>query len=342
MSLKNLSVKIKIPKLLQKKIDNKRIKRIYTEFEKSTNVNKDFIVAVSGGPDSLALSFLAKIYSIRKNLNAKFVIVDHKLRPESTKEAKFVQKILKEVFIKSEIVSWKGKKPFRNTQSLARNKRYELLFSFCNRFKIKNIFLGHHQDDLFENFFIRLLRGSGLKGLVSLDKEAEINDKILLRPLLKQKKDDLIFISKYVFNYYVQDPTNNDVKYQRIRIRKLIGELKKNGLDKNKFLKTINNLKNSNEVVNFYVSENLNRNTYFSNKKKQLILNKSFFQQPHEVVFRALSESIRLIGKKYYSVRGKKLDKLINDIDNNQSFRSTLGGCLIEKVSKTVIISKET
>ena len=71
-------------------------------------------------------------------------------------------------------------------------------------------------------------------------------------------------------------------------------------------------------------------------------MNKSFFQQPQEVVFRALSESIRLIGKKYYSVRGKKLEKLINDIDNNQSFRSTLGGCLIEKVSKTVIISKET
>ena len=59
------------------------------------------------------------------------------------------------------------------------------------------------------------------------------------------------------------------------------------------------------------------------------------------MVFRAFSESIKLIGKKYYSVRGKKLDKLINDISNNQSFKSTLGGCIIEKVNQTVIISKE-
>ncbi len=342
MSLKNLSARIKIPKLLQKKLDNKRITRIYKKFEKSLNIKKNFVVAVSGGPDSLALSFLAKIYSIQKNLKAKFVIIDHKLRPESTKEAKLVQKILKKFFIKSEILTWKGKKSFRNIQSLARNKRYELLFSFCNKFKIKNVLLGHHQDDLFENFFIRLLRGSGLKGLISLDKEAEIGDKILLRPLLKHKKDDLIFISKHVFNYYVQDPTNNEIKYQRIKIRKLIEELRKDGLDKTKFLKTIDNLKNSNKVVNFYVSKNLDRNTYFSSKKKQLILNKSFFQQPYEVVFRAFSESIKLIGKKYYAVRGKKIDKVINNINNYQSFRSTLGGCLIEKVSKTVIISKES
>ena len=72
-----------------------------------------------------------------------------------------------------------------------------------------------------------------------------------------------------------------------------------------------------------------------------MILNKFFFYQPYEVIFRALSESIKLIGKKYYSARGKKLDKIIKDIENNQSFRATLGGCIIEKVNETVIISKE-
>ena len=72
-----------------------------------------------------------------------------------------------------------------------------------------------------------------------------------------------------------------------------------------------------------------------------MILNKFFFHQPYEVIFRALSESIKLIGKKYYSPRGKKLDKIINDIQNNRSFRATLGGCIIEKVNETVIILKE-
>ena len=341
MSLKNLSATTKIPKLLKNKLNNKRINRIYKRFEESLSINENFAVAVSGGPDSLALAFLAKIYSIKRKLSAKFFIVDHKLRSNSSNEASNVKKILRRFFIKLEILTWKGKKPTRNIQSVARIKRYELLFAKCDKFKIKNILLGHHRDDLFENFFIRLLRGSGLKGLISLDKKGEINNKFLLRPLLDQKKEDLVFLSEKVFNFYVKDPSNYDEKYQRIKIRKLIWDLQKSGLDKNKFSKTIKNLKYSNSIVNFYVKKNLQKNTFFFKKKNKLILNRNFFQEHYEVVFRAFSESIKLIGKKYYSVRGKKLDKLINDISNNQSFKSTLGGCIIEKVNQTVIISKE-
>ena len=341
MSLKNLSATIKIPKLLKSKLNNKRIKRIYKEFEKSLSINENFAVGVSGGPDSLALAFLAKIYSINRKLSPKFFIVDHKLRSNSSNEAKKVKKILRRFYISSEILTWKGKKPTKNIQSSARTKRYELLFRKCDKFKIKNILLGHHQDDLFENFFIRMLRGSGLKGLISLDKKTKIDNKFLLRPLLDLKKEDLIFLSKKVFNFYVKDPSNNDKKYQRIKIRKLIHELQKNGLSKNNFSKTIRNLKYSNTVVNFYVNKNLKKNTFFLEKNNKLVLNREFFQEHYEVVFRTLSESIKIIGKKYYSVRGKKLDKIINEIVNNQSFRSTLGGCIIEKVNQTVIISKE-
>ena len=341
MSLKNLSATIKIPKLLKSKLNNKRINRIYKEFEKSLSVNENFVVGVSGGPDSLALAFLAKIYSINRKLSPKFFIVDHKLRSNSSNEAKKVKKILRRFYISSEILTWKGKKPTKNIQSSARTKRYELLFRKCDKFKIKNILLGHHQDDLFENFFIRMLRGSGLKGLISLDKKTKIDNKFLLRPLLDLKKEDLIFLSKKVFNFYVKDPSNNDKKYQRIKIRKLIHELQKNGLSKNNFSKTIRNLKYSNTVVNFYVNKNLKKNTFFLEKNNKLVLNREFFQEHYEVVFRTLSESIKIIGKKYYSVRGKKLDKIINEIVNNQSFRSTLGGCIIEKVNQTVIISKE-
>ena len=341
MRLKNLSVKIKIPKLLQQNLNNKKINQIYKNFEKSLDIDENFVVAVSGGPDSLALAFLAKIYSIKKKLVAKFFIVDHKLRSESTKEAKAVKNILKQYLINSQILTWKGSKQSKNIQLLARNKRYELLFEQCEKLKINNILVGHHQDDLYENFFIRMLRGSGLKGLVSLDKKVKIGNQNLLRPLLDQKKKDLIFISKNVFNFYVQDPTNNNEKYQRIKIRKFIEELQKNGLDKKKFLKTIKNLKYSNEVVDFYVNENLSKNAFFLAQDNKLILNKRFFQQPHEIIFRALSASIQLVGKKYYSTRGKKLDQIIKDIENNQRFRATLGGCIFEKVNQTVIISKE-
>jgi len=337
MSLKNLSAKNKTLKLLQ----NRKINQIYKRFEKLLNINTSFIVAVSGGPDSLALACLAKIYSVKKKLTSKFFIVDHKLRAESTKEAKLVRHILKKNSIDAKILTWKGKKPQKNIQSLARKKRYELLVSQCDKLKINNILLGHHQDDLFENFFIRMLRGSGLKGLISLDFKSKIDNKFLLRPLLNQKKEDLVFVSKYAFNFFVSDPSNVDEKYQRIRIRKLIKELEKDGLDKKKFVKTIKNLKFSNDVINFYVDKNLKENTFFSNEKGNLTLNKVFFQQPYEIVFRSISDVIKIIGKKYYRSRGKKLDKIITDIGNNVLRKATLGGCVIEKVNQTVIISKE-
>tara|TARA_Y100001936_G_scaffold234472_1_gene261610 strand:- start:454 stop:1482 length:1029 start_codon:yes stop_codon:yes gene_type:complete len=341
MSPKSSNVKIKIPKLFKDKLVNKRIKEIYKNFENSLDTNQNFVVSVSGGADSLALAFLAKIYSFKKKLNPKFLIIDHKLRSESSKEAKLVKKVLERFFIHADIVSWKGKKPTKNIQSSARNKRYEFLFEYCDKFKIDNILIGHHIDDLFENFFIRMLRGSGLNGLISLNTKSKVGNKNLLRPLLNQSKEDLVYISKKVFNFYINDPTNDDEKYLRTRVRKLISDLQNNGLDKNKFLKTIKNLKDSNFVVDFYVKQNLFNNTFFSKKNNQLILNKNFFQQPNEVIFRAFSESINLIGKRYYSVRGKKLDRVIDNIKNDKFFKVTLGGCIIKKVSQTVIISKE-
>ena len=341
MSLRNSNATNKIPKFLRNNLNDKRINRIYKKFEHSLNIDERFAVAVSGGPDSLALAFLSKIYAIKRSLISKFYIVDHKLRSESTKEAKFILNLLKKNFIKSEILTWKGKKPDKSVQSIARTKRYELIFKKCDQFKIHNILMGHHENDLIENFFLRLLRGSGIKGLISLDIKTKIKKKNVLRPLIDTKKDDLIYISKKVFNFYVKDPTNKDEKYQRTRVRKLIKDLEKDGLDKIKLKKTIKNLKNANKVIEFYVEKNLRENTSFLKNKNRLILNIDFFLQPQEVIFRAFSESLKLIGEKYYSVRGKKLEKIIREIENNRLNRGTLGGCIIEKVNQSVIISKE-
>ena len=341
MSRKNLNAKNKIPKVLDVKLKDRRINQIYKKFEKSLNINEKFIVAVSGGPDSLALSFLSKIYSIKRNLKVKFYIVDHRLRVDSTIEAKKVKEILKKNLINSEILTLKGRKLTRNIQSLARQKRYNILFAKCKQFKINHILLGHHLDDLFENFFIRLVRGSGLRGLISLDKKGNKGLTNLHRPLLDQKKSDLIYLSNKVFDFYIKDPSNEEDKFLRIKIRKLIFNLQKDGLNKNKLSMTINNLKRSNNVINFYVSKNLEKNTFFSLKNNHLVLNKKFFQQPYEVVMRAFSDSIKFIGKRYYPARGKKLDKIIRDIENDKVYKATLGGCIIEKVNQTVIISKE-
>ena len=341
MSPKNLNALSKTHKFLLSKLKDKRTLHIYKKFENYLNIKEDFAVAASGGPDSLALSFLAKIYSIKNFLNVKYFIVDHKLRENSTLEAKHVQKQLKKFSINLNILTWNGIKPRKNIQSIARDKRYELLVNEIKKFKIKNILLGHHLDDLFENFFIRILRGSGLNGLISLDQKTQKEKVNLFRPLLNFEKKDLIYISKYIFGSFVEDPSNVDDKFKRVRIRNFLKQLEIEGLNKNKFLLTIKNLKFSNETIKFYTKKNLVDNTFYLKKKESIILKEFFFHHSAEVVFRSFTEIIKLVGKKYYPVRGKKMDSIIQLVNKKSSFKVTLGGCVIKKVNETIIVSKE-
>ena len=341
MSPKNLNVSSKTHKLLLNKLKNKEIFQIYKKFEKYLALNEDFIVAVSGGPDSLALSFLSKIYSIKKQLNVRYLIVDHKLRDNSTKEVTFVKMLLKKLSINLRVLTWVGKKPKSNIQSIARNKRYKLLINEANKLNINNILLGHHKDDLVENFIIRILRGSGLNGITSFDQKSNYQNINLFRPLLNFSKIDLEKITKKVFKNYVEDPSNKDEKFKRVKIRNFIKNLELEGLDKDKFNLTIKNLKFANETIKHFVEQNLSENSKIINKYKLVILNEKFFHQPEEIVFRSITEVIKIVGKKYYPARGKKIDKLINHIKNNNSFKITLGNCILKKVNNTILVSKE-
>ena len=202
MSLKNLNVSKKTHKFLLDKLKDRRIFQIYKKFEGNFPIKKKFIVAVSGGPDSLALSFLAKIYSIKKSVDIKYYIVDHRLRKNSTLEAKLVQKKLKNFSVKLNILTWKGKKPRKNIQSVAREKRYELLTNVAKKYGIQNILLGHHLDDLFENFFlsnpsrlnffIKFLIFTLLKFSFSFDGSSIYVPKILLLIYIKSFLSNLI------------------------------------------------------------------------------------------------------------------------------------------------------
>ena len=272
MNLKNLSVQNKKHKKTLSKLQDKKIFRIYERFSKSLDAKENLAVAVSGGPDSLALAFLAKCYSLKKKIKVKCFIVDHKLRKESTSEAETVKNILKKINIDCKILPWNGKKPSKNISALARDKRYLLLVNECKKNNIKNLLLGHHLDDLSENFLIRIVRGSGLHGLISFNKKTKYKDKKIdiVRPLLDTEKKDLTYIAKKVFDFFIKDPSNINKEFKRTRIRNLLQSLEKEGLDKKKLILTINNLKDSNKSIKFYLDKNLKENTIFSKKKKCL------------------------------------------------------------------------
>ena len=343
MNLKNLNVKNRSHKETLSHLHNKKILKIYKDFSSLLSTKESFVVAVSGGPDSLSLAFLAKCFSLINKVKVNYFIVNHKLRKESSKEAKYVSNLLKKIDIKCKILSWNGKKPANNIQAIAREKRYQLLANECKRNKINNLLVGHHLDDVLENFIIRLTRGSGLKGLISFTKRIKYKSENLniLRPLLDLNKENLVFISKKVFKFYIKDPSNRNEDFKRIRVRKLLQSLEKEGLDKNKLVLTINNLKDSDQSIKFYENKNMKENTVFLKEKKTCILKKEFFDQAHEVILRSLTTIIQTIGKKYYPTRGKSIDELINKIENKSFSKITLGGCFIERTNETILISEE-
>ena len=344
MNLKNLNVQNKKHKRILTQLNQKKIYKIYNEFSSSLKVKEDLAVAVSGGSDSLALAYLTKCYSLKNKLKVKYYIVNHKLRKESSIEAETVKKILKKIDIQCTILNWNGKKPSKNIQATARDKRYSLLANECKKNKIKYLLLGHHLNDLFENFLIRIVRGSGLNGLISFSKNTKYRDQDLniMRPLLNLEKKDLLYISNEVFSFFVKDPSNINEDYKRTRIRKLLQSLKKEGLDIKKLELTINNLKDSDESIRFYVDRNLQKNVVFLTRKNICILSYNFFDQSHEIIFRSLTKLIQKIGKKYYPVRGKSINELIKSINKKSFSKITLGGCIIERINETILISQES
>ena len=333
----------------KKILKDKKIFKIYKHFEKNfqnLSNSKKLAISVSGGPDSMALCFLISCYKFIKNnkIQPLYILIDHNLRENSKSEAALVKKHLKFKKINLKILKWKGKKPKSNLQHLAREKRYELIFNYCKRSKIKTVVTAHHQDDLFETFFSRLLRGSGTEGLSSFNekvKEFNFNNYSvnIARPLLNLSKDNLIYISENVFKFYVNDPYNKVEKFQRVRIRKLINNLKNLGLDFKKLNLTINNLASTNKAINEIVNHNITKNVIFYKNKH--FIGPDFFLFPEEVVFRSLSNLLKKIGPKTYPPRGKKIINLINELKSKDQLKATLGGTIIQKIRNSVVVTQE-
>ena len=337
MSKKNSSV------ILKNNFKNfKELSYIYSIFKKKLNSyrKKNFLIAVSGGPDSLALTALAKSYSYEKKCKIYYVLVDHNLRKNSAKEAQSVKKLLKKYQINLYILK-NQKKIKKNIQSEARTVRYKLLTSFCKNKNIENILTAHNLEDQVETFFIRLSRGSGLDGLSSMKEINKISGNIrLIRPLLDFKKIELIKISKTIFGKYYIDPTNKNIKYLRTRIRNLQTMLEKSGINYYQVVKSIRNLASSRDTLDQYFSR-IYKNIVTKRNNEIKIDFKNFININQEMKMRVFKKAIKDFTKVYYSTRSKKIFNLIDQIKAKKSAKLTLGGCIIIREKKHIILRKE-
>tara|TARA_B100001123_G_C15237085_1_gene997585 strand:- start:576 stop:1640 length:1065 start_codon:yes stop_codon:yes gene_type:complete len=343
MRRKNLIVKRKVKKVI---IRDKKIQKIYLQFKKIIfkNIKKNnFAIAVSGGSDSLCLAYFSSLYSKEFKNKIHVLIVDHKLRKESYSEAILVKKILKKKNIRSKLLRWHGKTPESNIQSKARIIRYSLIHNYCKENNIKYLLTAHHMDDQIENFFIRLFRGSGITGLASMSESFNYSKSLkIIRPFLILKKNDLRHVTVKYFKTYIQDPSNENEKYLRVRIRKYRSSMEKEGLDTNKIIKTVNNLLSANKALIFYKNKALKKYASFLSKDKCLIDKQIFTEEAGEIIFKFFSDIFSLISGKYYPPRSKKIINLINRTKKINFEKCTLGGCVVEKRDSFILVSRET
>ncbi|BBB96796.1 MULTISPECIES: tRNA lysidine(34) synthetase TilS [Bradyrhizobium] len=191
------------------------------------------LLAVSGGPDSVALMWLAARWrrALAQGPRLVAVTVDHGLRPEAAREARDVKRLARSLDLPHHTLRWTGPKPGTGVPAAARAARYRLLAQAARKHGATHILTAHTRDDQAETLLMRMLRGSGVAGLSAMARETERDGVLLTRPLLDVSKAQLIATLKKARIGFADDPTNRDRSFTRPRLRALMPMLAAEGGD---------------------------------------------------------------------------------------------------------------
>jgi tRNA(Ile)-lysidine synthase len=337
---------------------------------------KKIAVAVSGGLDSMALLALLK-NTLDEKTKIFCLTVDHKIRKNSYQDALFVEKFCQENSINCAILeSYLKNKPEVDIEGSLREVRYNLLSQFCQKNKIKYLFVAHHNQDLAENFLIRLFRGSGIDGLAAMDKNLQLTtcNLQLIRPLLDFSKSDLKKYLQAKKIKWVEDETNQDEKYLRNKIRKFLQTMpdyevinSRVALASNAILEAKNILeketkKNFPRIFKACLSPrhpNASRDPSLQNVdsgfrrnethgkndvKKSLILDiEKFIKLEKSTATRYLALALIQVSNRIYKPRLKKLERIYNlIIEDKMNKKEEFYGCFLQKITdKKIIITQK-
>ena len=194
-----------------------------------------FAVAVSGGRDSMALARLAADYGRDNGAEIIAYSVDHGLRPEARAESAQAGKWCAAIGLDHRVLKWTGEKPATGIQAAARAARYRLLAKAAKEDDFPAILTAHSADDQAETVFMRLVRGAGPVGLSAMDDDVKIaagagSPVRLLRPLLSFTRAQLTAIVENAGQDFIDDPSNEDPAFERVRTRALLAALEEQDL----------------------------------------------------------------------------------------------------------------
>jgi tRNA(Ile)-lysidine synthase len=232
-------------------ISAQEAKRLFADWRRVPAI----VLAVSGGPDSIALMWLAARWrrALARGPQLIAVTVDHGLRPEAAAEAREVKRLARRLDLPHRTLRWTGPKPRTGLPAAARAARYRLLAQAARASGATHILTAHTRDDQAETLLMRMLRGSGIAGLAAMARESERDGLLLARPFLDISKSQLIATLEKANVGFAEDPTNRDISFTRPRLRTLMPVLAAEGGDTRNLVRLASRLARANAAVEVLV-----------------------------------------------------------------------------------------
>ncbi len=314
------------------------------------------LLAVSGGPDSMALMWLAARWrkALARGPDLLAVTIDHGLRPEAAGEAREVKRLAHHLGVPHRTVRWSGQKPRSGLPAAARAARYRLLAAAARRSGASHILTAHTRDDQAETLLMRLLRGSGIGGLAAMARESEREGVLIARPFLDVSKSQLIATLERAKIGYADDPTNRDTRFTRPRIRAVIESLSAEGGNPRNLARLASRLARANAAIEIladgaarYLALRDQAMGFPHAAASTSFEAEAFARLPEEIRLRLLLRAIDRVGHEGPAELGKTeallacLDRALGTAEKNRQprLKQTLAGAMISLSGGRVVVA---
>ncbi|SLN32727.1 tRNA(Ile)-lysidine synthase [Aquimixticola soesokkakensis] len=295
-------------------------------------------VAVSGGGDSMAMLRLMVEWAGREKITLHAVTVDHGLRAEAAQEARFVGDTCAALGVSHDILRWDDWDGSGNLQGAARRARYTLIGEWARGRGLGCVALAHTADDQAETFFMRLAREAGLDGLTGMARRREEGGLTWVRPLLMQERFELRAYLREIRQPWIDDPSNDDAAFERVKARKAMGELAPLGIDMHVVGRVMDHLAQVQQALD--VATQAHARSCLRVAGGALCINRrKFGQAAPEINRRLMSQALRWLSSADYGPRAMALQDFLSALLRGRA--ATLHGCRLLAGKEEVWLLRE-
>jgi tRNA(Ile)-lysidine synthase len=293
-------------------------------------------LAVSGGADSMALMVLVRAWLGERGAilpEVSVLTVDHQLRRGSRAEAEWVGEQADRLGFPHRILSWEGPKADAAIQESAREARYTLMAAFCREHGIPALATGHNLDDQAETLLMRLTRGSGLDGLAGMSARSRLWGLEIFRPLLAFPRARLEAHLRAQALSWIEDPSNEDIHFERVRLRKAMALAKGLGLKADKLALSATRLERARRALEQVAREHLRSCLTIHPAGYGELPREALFAVPCEIGLRMISLLARAFGGRPRPPRLARIESFYDGLRERATRPATIGGCLFSVVA---------